>query len=146
MTLGGQELWVDDVCLSIDSTEKGLSVLLDQRNGGGGGVGSLAEWVWGLTHAGDFCSALMARGYSTEFHTSGEITLSKLTEHDIYAIATYTYHYTASEKQALVDFVNAGGGLLIAGDACNYESAAQGILGVFGVTGDWDIVHDSTNH
>jgi hypothetical protein len=138
LTLGGQELWLDDVCLSIGSTDRPLHVLFDARSGAGQSNAGL--WP-------EYKSELMARGYSISYHTSGEITPSELTQCNVYVIIAYQYQYTAAEKQALSDFVNAGGGLLVSSESWGLPfEAARDLLDAFGATPEQNMVVDPTNH
>lgn len=93
-------------------------------------------------------AALVAAGYTVAHHTAASVTLAVLKRHDVFVVAMVRQSYTAAEKQAIVDFVNEGGGLLVVQDFGNapWSVPTREILNLFGANDDNNIMEDPTNH
>ena len=74
--------------------------------------GAVGDWT-------QYEAAIIAAGYTVAHHTAASVTLAALQQHHVFVVATVRSSYTAAEKQAIVDFVNGGGGLLIVQDFGN---------------------------
>jgi hypothetical protein len=89
--------------------------------------GAVGDWT-------DYESALTVAGYAVAHHTTTPLTLGALQRHDVFVIAMARSHYSTVEQQALVDFVNGGGGLMIVQDFGNgpWSVPTREILNLFG--------------
>ena len=105
LIIGGQELWVDDICLQVEGAQARSKILFDAR---------VDESTSYTNFWSEYKSELSSRGYIIHYHTTGEITLTKLNMYDVYVIKPYSYMYTEVEKQAVNDFINSGGSVLVA--------------------------------
>jgi hypothetical protein len=92
-------------------------------------------------------AALVAAGYTVTHYTLPTVTLVELKKHDVFVVAAARAVYTAAEKQAISDFVNQGGGLLIVQDFGNapWSVPTRDILNLFGTTDDNNFMQDPTN-
>jgi hypothetical protein len=103
--------------------------------------GAVGDW-------GTYAQALAAAGVSVTQHTSGAITAAVLNQHHAFVIAMARVSYTQSEKDAITNFVNQGGGLLIAQDFGNapWSPPTREILNLFGANDDNNTAQDPTNN
>ena len=94
-----------------------------------------------------FESAITGAGYSVAHYTAPAVTLAALQRYDVFVIAIPRAGYTATEKKAIADFVNNGGGLLVVQDFGNAPWCAptREILNHFGANDDNDTMQDPTN-
>jgi hypothetical protein len=102
--------------------------------------GATGDWI-------QFEAALTGAGYTVAHNTTTPITLAVLQRHDVFVVATARGVYTTPEKKAIVDFVNAGGGLLIVQDFGNapWSEPTREILNLFGANDDNNTMKDPTN-
>lgn len=102
--------------------------------------GAVGDWT-------DYHAALVSAGYTVTHLTQAPLTLATLQRHDVFVVAMARASYTAAEKQAINDFVVAGGGLLVAQDFGNapWSVPTREILNFFGANDDNNFVHDPTN-
>jgi hypothetical protein len=99
-------------------------------------------------------SAVVANGIAVAHHTSGPLTAAALQPHRAVAIVLPTLAYDAAEIQAIVDFVNAGGGLLLAQDwgidprfgYAPWSLPARGVMSAFGLVDDSNLVLDTLHN
>lgn len=114
-------------------------VLFDDTHGCRPGV--TGDWT-------QFEAAINSAGYTVAHHTASTVTLAALQQHHVFVVAMARASYTAAEKQAMVDFVNGGGGLLIVQDFGNapWSVPTREILNVFGANDDNNFMEDPTNH
>lgn len=103
--------------------------------------GAVGDWT-------DYEAALTGAGYTVAHHTAPTVTLSALQQHDAFVIAAARSSYSAAEKTAVSDFVNAGGGLMIVQDFGNapWSVPTREMLNLFGVSDDNNTIADPTNH
>jgi hypothetical protein len=103
-------------------------------------AGLVGDWV-------EFEAALVAAGYPVAHHTAATVTLAALQQHHVFVAAMVRMSYTAAEKQAIVDFVNGGGGVLVVQDFGNapWSVPTRELLNLFGANDDNNIVDDPTN-
>lgn len=114
-------------------------VLFDDTHGCRPGV--TGDWT-------SYEAAINAAGYTVAHHTAPTVTLAALQRHHVFVIAIARAVYTAAEKQAIVDFVNGGGGLLIVQDFGNapWSVPTREILNLFGANDDNNFMQDPTNN
>lgn len=114
-------------------------VLFDDTHGCRPGV--VGDWT-------QFEAALNSAGYTVAHHTAATVTLAALQRHDVFVVAVARAGYAAAEKQAIVDFVNGGGGLLVVQDFGNapWSVPTREILNLFGANDDNNFMQDPTNH
>lgn len=103
--------------------------------------GGIGDWT-------TYESALINAGYSVAHYTAPAVTLAELKKHDVFVVAVPRVSYSAAEKQAMSDFVNTGGGLLIVQDFGNapWSPPTREILNLFGTNDDNNFMQDPTNH
>lgn len=103
--------------------------------------GVVGDWT-------DYESALVGAGYTVTHHTASSVTLPALKRHDVFVIAMARSSYSGSEKKAISDFVNQGGGLLVVQDFGNapWSVPTREILNLFGANDDNNFIHDPTNN
>jgi hypothetical protein len=103
--------------------------------------GAVGDWT-------TFAQELTAAGLTVSQHTAGAITASVLNQHHTFVIAMARMSYTQSEKDAIVNYVNQGGGLLIAQDFGNapWSPPTREILNLFGANDDNNTAEDPTNN
>lgn len=129
----------NQVTLPSEPPKLRSKVLFDDTHGCRPGL--VGDWT-------QFESALNSAGFTVAHHTSSTVTLMALQQHDAFVVATARAAYTAAEKQAIVDFVNGGGGLLIVQDFGNapWSGPTREILNLFGANDDNNFMQDPTNH
>jgi hypothetical protein len=120
-------------------TQPRSKVLFDDTHGCRPGV--TGDWT-------QFEAALNSTGYTVAHHTSSTVTLVALKKHDVFVVATARASYSAAEKQAIVDYVNGGGGLLVVQDFGNapWSVPTREVLNLFGTNDDNNFMEDPTNH
>ena len=90
---------------------------------------------------------LAGRGYTLNHHATGALTGAALQGQDVLVIQDPQVSFSAAEKTAVVDFANAGGGLLIAGEwgPAWPNGVVIELLNLFGASYDnvevWDQTH-----
>jgi hypothetical protein len=111
-------------------------ILFDDTHGCRPGV--TGDWV-------QYEQALVAAGYTVAHHTRATVTLSTLKQHDVFVVAMARSAYAAAEKQAMVDYVNGGGGMLIVQDFGNapWSLPTRELLNLFGASDDNNIMDDA---
>ena len=100
--------------------------------------GATGDWV-------QYEQALVAAGYTVAHHTAATVTLAALKRHDVFVAAAVRNAYTAAEKQAMVDYVNGGGGMLIVQDFGNapWSAPTREVLNLFGASDDNNFMDDA---
>ena len=103
--------------------------------------GAVGDWT-------QYEAAIVAAGYTVAHHTAASVTLAALQQHHVFVVSMVRSSYTAAEKQAIVDFVNGGGGLLIVQDFGNapWSVPTREVLNLFGANDDNNFMQDPTNH
>lgn len=86
--------------------------------------------------------ALVAAGYEVDRFEGPEITAAVLEPYDVVMVATAQVPYSEAEKQAMVDFVNTGGGLFVAMDFGGFATVTRLVLHAFGADSDTVLVED----
>jgi hypothetical protein len=102
--------------------------------------GAVGDWT-------QYEAALAAAGCIVAHHGAAPVTLAALQQHDAFVVASPRAPYTAAEKQAMVDFVSAGGGVLVVQDFGNapWSVPTREILNLFGTSDDNNFAQDPTN-
>jgi len=92
-------------------------------------------------------AAIVAAGNTVAHHTAATVTLTALQRHDVFVVTIPRVRYSAAEKQAIVDYVNGGGGLLVVQDFGNapWSVPTREILNLFGASDDNNMMEDPTN-
>ncbi len=103
--------------------------------------GAVGDWT-------QYEAAIVGAGYTVAHHTAATVTLAALQQYHVFVVAMVHASYTAAEKQAIVDFVNGGGGLLIVQDFGNapWSVPTREVLNLFGANDDNNFMQDPTNH
>jgi len=96
-------------------------ILFDQTHGTDN-IACYSIWV----------TALRKRGFEIHVHSTGEITLDKLEDYDVFVIPQADSAYLSSEVSAIQNFVFDGGGLLVIGD--NNPSIYTNLTSFAGIT------------
>jgi hypothetical protein len=91
-------------------------------------IGHSPNWIGGIS---DFGQALRNLGYTTNTLNGNNITNSDLSNCDVFVIPEPQNAFSQSEKSAIVNFVQNGGGLLLIGD---HDGADRNNNG-------WDAIH-----
>ena len=91
-------------------------------------IGHSPNWVGGIS---DFGQALRNLGYTTNTLNGNNITSSDLSNCDVFVIPEPQNTFSQSEKSAIINFVQNGGGLLLIGD---HDGADRNNNG-------WDAIH-----
>ena len=96
----------------------------------------------------EYKQALTGAGLTVTFHTTGAITLAVLKKHDVFMVAMARNSYTQSEKDAIVNYVNGGGSILIAQDfgGAPWSVPTREILNLFGASDENNTALDPSNH
>lgn len=102
--------------------------------------GAVGDWT-------RYEAAINAAGYTVAHHTAPTVTLTALQRHHVFVVAMVRSSYSAAEKQAIIDFVNGGGGLLIVQDFGNapWSVPTREVLNLFGANDDNNFMEDPTN-
>jgi hypothetical protein len=126
------------VTVPSEPPQRRSKVLFDFTHGCRAGL--VGDWI-------EFEAALVAAGYPVAHHTAPTVTLAALQKHHVFVMAMVRVSYTAAEKQAIVDFVNAGGSVLVVQDFGNapWSVPTRDILNLFGANDDNNVVDDPTN-
>jgi hypothetical protein len=121
-----------------DPPEPGRKILFDDTHACRPGL--VGDWT-------DYEAALTGAGYAVTHHTAPTVTLGALQPHDVFVVSVPRVSYAPAEKTAVVDFVNAGGGLLIVQDFGNapWSGPTREVLNLFGTTDDNNFVQDPTH-
>ena len=94
-------------------------------------------------------SSLTAGGLAVAYHahTNGRLTAAALQQSDLVVIRPHDYTYDAAEKQALLDFVNQGGAMMVAGEWGPSIPSAPTIdlLAHFGATYESNTIMDAAH-
>jgi len=139
--IAAAELLGESDKLTVPATDPkpGRKILFDDTHACRPGV--TGDWT-------DYEKALINAGYSVAHHTISTVTLAALKKHDVFVIATARSSYTNTEKKAISDFVNQGGGLLIVQDFGNapWSIPTREVLNYFGANDDNNFMHDPTNN
>jgi tetratricopeptide (TPR) repeat protein len=85
------------------------------------------EEDWGLYRAAE----TLRRAGSVNIKTSGRLTYDELKNYDVLVVATFKEEYTTAEQNAIVQFVENGGGLLFLADG---DSPNDSVTTPFGVS------------
>jgi hypothetical protein len=125
--------------------EPGSRILFDDTHGCRPGV--TGDWT-------AYEGALVAAGYPVDHFTGPAVTLAALQQHDVFVVGMPRAYYAGAEKQALVDFVNAGGGLMIVQDfglapptpQTPWSGPGRDLLNLFGANDDNNIVTDPVHY
>jgi hypothetical protein len=130
---------IHQIDMPVDSPQPGTKVLFDNTHQCR--PGAVGDWTI-------FAQELTSAGVTVSQHTSGAVTASVLNQHHAFVIAMARVSYTQSEKDAIVDFVNRGGGLLISQDFGNapWSPPTREILNLFGANDDNNTAQDPTNN
>ena len=122
-----------------DPPEPGTKILFDDTHGCRPGL--VGDWS-------AYEAALTAAGYTVTHHTAGAITLATLQNYDVFVVSMARMNYSAAEKQAIADFANAGGGVMIVQDFGNapWTLPTRDVLNIFGANDDNNMVEDPTNN
>ncbi len=91
-------------------------------------IGHAPNWVGGIS---DFGQALRNLGYTTNTLSGNSISASDLSNCDVFVIPEPQNTFSQSEKNAIINFVQNGGGLLLIGD---HDGADRNNNG-------WDAIH-----
>jgi hypothetical protein len=121
-----------------DPPEPGTKVLFDDTHGCR--PGPVGDWT-------DYETALTSAGYTVTHHTAPTVTLGALQAHDVFVVSVPRTSYSPAEGAAMVDFVNAGGGLLIVQDfgGAPWSAPTRAVLNLFGTSDDNNFMQDPTH-
>lgn len=106
LLLGGQELWIDNVC-GVRSSEH--IALLDLRRHSNAGI--LPEFL-----IESVILELNNKDIAAYKHTAGELNASLLSQVDILVFFPKAGMMSDQEKDEVTDYINSGGGVLLLGD------------------------------
>ncbi|RCW73210.1 hypothetical protein DFR57_104208 [Saliterribacillus persicus] len=96
----------------------GMSVLFDNVHGQTAGA---ADWVIDGAFS-DFADAIADEGYYVkELRKEGRITLSDLSNYEVFVIPEANIPFSTQEQQALVDYVDQGGSIFFIADHYNAD-------------------------
>ena len=84
------------------------------------------NWTSIQTNYREFANALRSRGYQVEALTTAPVTTEVLTAYDVYVVATSWGTFTPAEIDAIVGFVESGGGLFLTGLGWSWVNPDQG--------------------
>lgn len=118
LSIGGQELWIDNIC-GVRTTDR--IALLDLRRHSNGGT--LPEFL-----IESVISLLNDTNVAVYKHTAGELNDSILSEVNILIFFPKLGILNDQEKDAVRDYINSGGGVLLLGD---YVGTATTTLDVY---------------
>ncbi|MBD0382790.1 DNA-binding protein [Paenibacillus sedimenti] len=100
------------------STANGKKVLFDNTHGQTAGA---ADWVIDGGFS-DFANALGNAGYYVkELRKTSPITLSDLSEYDVFVVGEANIPYKTSEQSAMLQYVQSGGSIFFVGDHYNAD-------------------------
>jgi Domain of unknown function (DUF4350) len=130
---------INQIDMSVDPPQPRTKVLFDNTHQCR--PGAVGDWA-------TFAQELSNAGMTVSHHNSGTITASVLNQYHALVIAMARVSYTQSEKDAIVNFVNQGGGLLISQDFGNapWSAPTREILNLFGANDDNNTAEDPTNN
>ena len=138
--LGGQELWIDEVCFTGQATSTARSrILFEARSD----VDQTYTGFWT-----DYKADITLRGYTFGHVTTGPVTTALLERWDVLVLRPHRYHYTGDEKVAIQEFVNSGKSVWIVAEFGTpyIFPATQDAMSMFDITHGNNMVTDPTNH
>jgi hypothetical protein len=117
----------------------GTKILFDDTHGCRPGL--IGDWT-------DYEAALTGAGYTVAHYNAATVTLADLQNYDVFVISMARSYYSNAEKQAISDFANGGGGVMVVQDFGNapWTLPTRDILNMFGANDDNNIVTDPTNN
>ncbi|WP_342471543.1 DNA-binding protein [Metasolibacillus sp. FSL H7-0170] len=108
----------DPAPIIYPANPNGMKVLFDNSHGQTAGQ---SDWVIDGAFS-DFANALANEGYVVKEHRStSPLTLADLDDYDVFVIPEAQIPFKAAEQQAIVDFVEAGGGVFFISDHYNAD-------------------------
>lgn len=134
LSIGGQELWVDNIC-GIEHADA-VAVLDLRRNDA---TGPLPEF---LTES--LVSELYLNGIGVHKHVEGELNASILSDADVLVFFPKRGLMTDGEKVAVLDYIESGGSVLILGDYAGPNTAPisvyQDLFNIVGANHDAQVL------
>lgn len=140
--LGGQEVWIDNVCFSGHQAPIARSrILFEARTNTNPDLTYTGFWT-------EYKSDITARGYTFGHVTTGPITQDMLERWDVFVLRPHRYHYSDDEKAAIQQFAYGGKSVwIVAEHGMPFTfPATQDAMSIFDIVHDNNKVTDPTNH
>ncbi|MBM3149960.1 MAG: DUF4350 domain-containing protein, partial [Chloroflexi bacterium] len=84
------------------------------------------NWTSIQTNYRELADALRSQGYQVDALTTAPVTTDTLAAYDVYVVATSWGNFTSAELDAIVEFVESGGGLFLTGLGWSWVNPDQG--------------------
>jgi len=139
-SLGGQEVWIDNVCFpGSTNAQIGSRILFEARYDAGQSYTDF--WL-------DYKMDITSQGFTFGHVTEGEVSTALLNNWDLFVMRPYRYHYTEAEKNAIKSFVENGKAVIIVAEFGTpyIYPATENAMSIFSITHDNNMVVDPTNY